>query len=80
MFVGKRPAIEEHCVVFLPRQEMNWSMIPHFTPANSCSACWQSLAVSTGGIVSPFSSINAKAVASSSAADELSPAPRGTFP
>jgi hypothetical protein len=33
-----------------PMTEMNWSMMPHGTPANSCSAFWHRSAFSTGSI------------------------------
>merc|ERR1712196_331243 len=63
-----------------PIELINWSMMPHGTPAKVCSACWHHSA-----FCSPVSSTLAiswirVAVATSSAALELRPEPSGTEP
>ncbi len=55
-------------------------MMPHCMPTNSFSARWQMWASFSRGIVSPETLQNARAQATSIAADELSPEPIGTFP
>ena len=59
---------------------MNWSMIPQFMPTNSFSARWQRRANTGPSSCQSDSAWKSTAVATSMAADELSPAPRGTFP
>ena len=59
-----------------PKTEMYWSMMPQGMPTKLRSARWQSLASSSGSNSRPRSS--ARADATSSAADELSPEPSGT--
>jgi hypothetical protein len=57
---------------------MNWSMMPHGTPANSCSAFLASNAFSTGSIFLPVAASIKVAVQTSSAALLLKPPPSGT--
>ena len=54
--------------------EVNWSMMPQGTPANSCSARWQSNAFRTGSIARPRTASSNVAVATSRAALLESPA------
>ena len=56
-----------------PAADASWSMIPHGTPDARCSARWQSCASSSGEPSNP----SASATATSSAADDDSPAPIG---
>ena len=51
-------------------------MMPHGMPTNCTSARWHNFASSSGCNSRPFK--NASAEETSSAADELSPAPSGT--
>ena len=62
------------------QQVTNWSMMPTRAPTNSFSALRHNLASSTRSVTSPELSSSAKAVATSIAADELSPAPIRTSP
>lgn len=64
---------------FLPMQEMNWSMMPQGVWANSISARWQRSAFVIGSMCSPNSTSRNVAKETSSAAEELTPAPSGTF-
>ena len=60
-----------------PITDANWSMMPHGTPANSCSAFWQSSAFSRGSIVVPVIASMSVAVATSIAALLERPPPNG---
>lgn len=55
-----------------------WSMIPQGTPTKTFSARWHSWAMRRGVSPSPYRSLSAVAVTTSSAADDDSPAPVGT--
>ena len=55
-------------------------MIPQATPAYVCSTCCASAAASSPDRSVPSTASTAITVATSSAADEESPAPSGTFP
>ena len=55
-------------------------MIPQFMPTYRFSALWPTFAIRTGSHVIPAAPQKARAVASSSAAEEDSPAPMGTSP
>jgi hypothetical protein len=61
-----------------PSADANWSMIPEFTPTKRTSARCDRSASSSRGRVSLTSVVHASAIATSSAAEELSPAPAGT--
>ncbi len=58
--------------------DANWSMIPQATPTYSTSTRWASRAASRSGSSAPARRARATVAATSSAADELSPAPAGT--
>ena len=55
-------------------------MMPQFIPTYWFSAFWPSFAMCTGSQLASVAAAMARAVASSSAADEESPAPMGTSP
>ncbi len=57
---------------------MSWSMMPVGTPANSCSARWQSRALSLTSHIRPDAASTSVATATSSAALLDNPAPTGT--
>ena len=61
-----------------PSADANWSMMPEFTPTYAFSARCESSASRSRGSAPPASACNAIAVATSSAADDESPAPAGT--
>ena len=56
-----------------------WSIGPHGTPTKSFSACWASRAISRASSLTPDSTDVANVVTHSTAADEDSPAPDGTW-
>ena len=56
---------------------VNWSMMPVRAPTKPFSAAWQSCAIASGAISMPRAASNATATATSSAPDELNPAPTG---
>ena len=55
-------------------------MMPQLTPTHWFSARWPSLAIAAGSQASSPAAAKARAVAISKAADDESPAPRGTSP
>jgi hypothetical protein len=63
-----------------PQAEIIWSMIPQPTPTHSFSARWASRAIADGSHGRSAAPAKARAVASSSAALDESPAPTGTSP
>ena len=63
-----------------PVEEINWSMMPQFTPIHLFSDRCPSLAWATASQAMSLTAAKARAVAISSAAEEESPAPRGTSP
>ena len=63
-----------------PQQLTNWSMMPQLAPTKAFSARWQSRAILVGGRSRLVVPRTASAVATSTEADELSPASSGTLP
>jgi len=76
---SERQSINTACPA-RPVAEINWSMMPQFTPTQRFSARWPSLAMGTGSQGQPETAAKARAVATSRAAEEESPAPWGTSP
>ena len=64
----------------LPKQETNWSMMPTRAPTKLFSARGRVLRCSAAATEPPVRLNRARALATSSAAEELRPAPMGTSP